>query len=201
MVRRTLGLLTLIGSLIACGSGGGSTGTAAQPAKPDRKPPDATPAVADARLTEQDWRLESLGAVGEEKPILGGTLITLEFGADGWIDGFSGCNKYRTTYRPGTAGTLAVRAEVRTNQSCPETIERQERTFLDVLHRVETYEVADGRLRLRYEGGSRNLIFRGVPDASLEKPEPTPSLPVPTSSQTQAKEEEPEVDSRGRPLK
>lgn len=176
MLRRTLGLVALVGSVTACGSGGGSAGVAAQQ---DKTPPASAPAVADSRLTAQDWRLESLGAVGQEKPIRGGTLITLEFGTDGWVDGFAGCNTYRTTYKPGAGGELDVRALVRSSKRCLDAIEMQETTYLDILHRVETYEVEDRRLRLFYEGGSRNLIFRGVPDASVEKPEVTPSPPIP----------------------
>jgi len=191
MVRRTLGFLLVAGSVVACGSGGGPGGGAPQR---NKTPPAPAPAVADERLSAQDWRLEGLGAVGQEKPVHGGTLITLSFDPDGTLDGFSGCNNYRTTYRPGAAGELAVRAMVRTSKSCPETIERQETTYLDVLHRVESYEVHDGRLLLFYEGGSRNLVYRGVPDAGAEVPGIAPGA-------TTSPEPEGEEDSSGRPVR
>jgi heat shock protein HslJ len=173
MVQRALALLVLAGLVLACGSRDGAEGTAPPQ---EKTPPAAAPSVLDERLLDREWRLESFGAMGEERPLLGTTTITLRFNDDRTLDGFAGCNTYRTTYRTGAAGELAVRALVRTNQECSDGVTRQETTYLDVLHRVESYEVSQDRLLLFYEGGSRDLVYRGAASADEDEPagEPTP---------------------------
>jgi len=162
MVARALAVLCLSAWFFGCSSGEPD----GAPAKQDKTPPSAGPAVKDQRLIGREWRLQSLGAVGEEKSLFPDTTITLIFNEDGTLDGLSGCNNYRTTYRAGAAGDLAVRAMVRTNKSCGFAIDRQETTYLDVLHRAESYEVHEDRLLVFYESGSRNLIFASATSSS-----------------------------------
>lgn len=171
MIVRALAMVCLAGCWIGCSSSESPGG-----AKPDQAAPAAGPSVQDPRLTGREWRLESFGAVGDERTPIGTEPITLLFNEDGTVDGSSGCNTYRTTYRTGADGTLAVRALVRTNKKCPSTIERQEKVYLDVLHRVESYEVHGDRLLVFYEGGSRNLVYSGATSSSApEGSSQTPS--------------------------
>lgn len=160
MARGLLALLTLAGFLAGCGSGNQADRTAAP--RETTAPAAAPPSVVDERLLGREWRLDSFGAAGEEKPLVADTKITLTFNADGTLDGFAGCNTYRTTFRSGSAGELTVRALVRSNDECSTAVNEQEKTYIDVLHRVESYEVSAGDLLLFYEGGSRDLVYRGV---------------------------------------
>jgi len=164
MIERVLAILCLAACWVGCSSGQSPEG-----AKSEGKSAPATAAAAavqDPRLIGREWRLESFGPVGDERPPVGIYPITLLFSQDGWLDGSAGCNTYRTTYRAGADGTIAVRAPVRSNKSCPSTIGRQEQVYLDVLHRAESYEVHDDRLLVFYEGGSRNLVYTGATSSS-----------------------------------
>ena len=163
MARRAFGHVLLLGIVLGIGCGSSADDAPdTQPETPDATPAPVVASVLDQRLLDRDWQLESLGAVGEEKPILRATKIALRFHDDGTLDGFSGCNTYRTTYRTGAAGEISVRALNRTADECTEGITRQEETYLDVLRRVESYEVHEDQLLLFYEGGGRDLVYRAA---------------------------------------
>ena len=176
MFERGLAILCIAACCVGCSSGG-----SADEAKPAEAAAEAAAGVQDDRLIGRQWRLESFGAVGEERVPIGLEPITLQFNQDGWIDGSTGCATYRTTYRTGADGTLAVRAIVRlkSNNNCPSTIERQDEVYVDVLHRAESYEVHDDRLLVFYEGGSRNLVYTGATSSS--SPAPAGSSQTPSS--------------------
>jgi len=159
MVRGSLVLVALTGLIAGCGSGNQTDRTAPPPRS---TAPAAPPSVVDERLLDREWRLESFGAVGDEKPLVADSRIALTFNEDGTLDGFAGCNTYRTTYRSGSAGELTVRALVRSNDECSAAVMQQETTYLDVLHRVESYEVSPDQLLLFYEGGDRDLVYRAI---------------------------------------
>ncbi len=76
-------------------------------------------------------------------PVLEGTQITLQWGADGVYQGQSGCNIYRGTYHLGAEGALTMDIPGVTRRQCasPEGIMDQEATYLSLLPRVVGYEL------------------------------------------------------------
>ena len=102
----------------------------------------------EALLIGAEWVVEDIG----------GTLIdrsraTLDFGADGRLAGRASCNAFTATYRL-TGESLTVGAAATTMMSCAPALMEQERRFMEILQRVQTFDVTDtGALVLRDDRG------------------------------------------------
>ncbi len=101
-------------------------------------------------LTGGEWVVEDIG----------GTLIdrsraTLDFGVDGRLAGRASCNAYTSTYKL-TGESLAIGATATTMMSCAPSLMEQERRFLEILQRVQGFDVTDtGALVLRDDLGRK----------------------------------------------
>jgi heat shock protein HslJ/uncharacterized lipoprotein YbaY len=102
----------------------------------------------EALLIGAEWVVEDIG----------GTLIdrsraTLDFGADGRLAGRASCNAYTATYRL-TGESLTVGAAATTMMSCAPALMEQERRFMEILQRVQGFDITDtGALVLRDDLG------------------------------------------------
>lgn len=112
-------------------------------------PPGDEPRV-DLRGT--DWTLAEMGGTADFARL----VPNLEFGADGTVSGFAGCNTFTGTYTV-TGGELTLGPLATTKIGCPRPASAVESAYLDALAGATTWSIgADGRLTL---GGAVPLIF------------------------------------------
>lgn len=146
--RPLLSLMLVLGCplLFSCAADGG--GRNAAPAKP--RPME---------LAGSKWTLVSLGGSTpeSEKP------LTLDFGADGKVQGNAGVNRYFATFaaqttRPGT-GTIRFSEIGSTKMAGPEPLMKQESGFLDLLA-LSTDFIAEGGILELSAGDRPTLRFR-----------------------------------------
>jgi heat shock protein HslJ len=118
------------------------------------QPPGAGDVLANTR-----WRLVSFGEPGAETPVVAGSTVTLEFGADGQVGGSAGCNSYGGKYQVHD-GTVSFGELVSTLMACvDERVMQQEQQYLAALQSTGRFELAGRRLTIRYAGGQDVLNF------------------------------------------
>jgi heat shock protein HslJ len=94
---------------------------------------------------------------GAVSSVVGGTLVTAEFGDDGRVTGRTGCNDYQATYTTDD-DTIAIGPVFTTRRACPsEAAATQEQAFLNALAAASTYEVSSDRATLRDPNGAAQL--------------------------------------------
>lgn len=82
--------------------------------------------------------------------VLGDSVLTVQFAADGRIGGSAGCNRYTGTYiSSGSAISIAQLGATRKLCTDPEKVMEQELAFLEALHSAATVRVEGDRLELR----------------------------------------------------
>ncbi len=98
---------------------------------------------AGAGLPGTTWVLTALGGSEDTADI----FPTLEFGADGTVSGFAGCNTYNGSYSlEGT--TLSFGPLASTKMGCPPPASEVESAFLQALSGVTSFTLAPDRLVL-----------------------------------------------------
>jgi putative lipoprotein len=125
------------------------------------------PAQNDAAITttvpsEPTWNaiMFNNGSSGIASVI--GVAITAQFGPDGQLSGFGGCNDYSGTYTTGQDGTVKIGPISTTKKACdqPANVMEQESQYLAALQSVTTFQVqsssltaqnANGELAVQYE--------------------------------------------------
>ncbi len=105
-------------------------------------------------LTGVEWVVEDIG----------GTLIdrsraTLDFGVDGRLAGRASCNAYTTTYKL-TGESLTIGATATTMMSCAPSLMEQERRFLDILQRVQRFDIGDTGALVLHDDLGRKITAR-----------------------------------------
>jgi heat shock protein HslJ len=171
------GLGILILALAACSSPTESIPNTGDGQTPGPVSPIVTPEPPDAGdpLANTQWRLVSFGEPGAEMPVIEGSAVTLEFGADGRVGGSGGCNSYGGVYQV-QGDSLSFGEIVSTLMACAdERVTQQEGQYLQALQSAGQFELADDRLAIRYGDGSGVLNF--VP-ASSPSPAPTGVTPA-----------------------
>ncbi|MFM5923751.1 MAG: META domain-containing protein [Novosphingobium sp.] len=98
----------------------------------------------DAAIGPGPWRVRSIGGV----PALDPAAPTIRFGADGRVNGSTGCNAFSGTFE--TSGdTLTIGALAMTRRACPGPIGVQEQKFVSALAAVAAYRsTASGGMAL-----------------------------------------------------
>jgi heat shock protein HslJ/uncharacterized lipoprotein YbaY/membrane-bound inhibitor of C-type lysozyme len=105
-------------------------------------------------LTGVEWVVEDIG----------GTLIdrsraTLDFGVDGRLAGRASCNTYSTTYKL-TGESLTIGATATTMMSCAPSLVEQERRFLEILQRVQRFDIGDTGALVLHDDLGRKITAR-----------------------------------------
>ncbi len=146
-------LLTVIALMMAnCDSSAAVTGIV----------PRATSSVQ-SKLTNTQWTLKSLGAVGAESPVVAGTTVTLKFGPDSRAAGSSGCNSFGGDYKA-TGDELSFGRIISTKRACTdERANQQEQRFFRAVESAIRFETGDGRLTIFYDRGRGALNFVNEP--------------------------------------
>jgi heat shock protein HslJ len=110
-------------------------------------------------LANTNWRLVSFGRVGEEKPVVQGTTITLKFGADDRAAGSGGCNSYSGTYRVRGDGLTFGRV-ISTMRACLDAkANQQEQQYFAALGSASRFRLSSNRLQISYDSAKSTLNF------------------------------------------
>jgi heat shock protein HslJ len=92
--------------------------------------------------------------------VLTGTKLTADFGKDGSLSGFGGCNEYHAPYKA-TAPKISIGPVSSTRKYCgqPAGVDDQETRYLAALETAATYTVEGNRLELRTASGALAADF------------------------------------------
>jgi len=109
-------------------------------------------------LTGSMWYLESIAGT----PAVDGTIVTLEFTADGEARGNTGCNIYRTQYNASDESITFDTNILTTRRACiADGAAEQETAFLDALRGANGYNVNGDQLTVTY-GDGEVLVFNSM---------------------------------------
>jgi polar amino acid transport system substrate-binding protein len=113
-------------------------------------------AVPENPLAGTRWRATALNG----NPVLTGTTLTAAFGADGRVNGSSGCNTYSATYTVNGA-QLAITPPTGTSALCaePQGIMEQEAAFLTALQSASSFSLEGGQLYVLSASGQALIEF------------------------------------------
>jgi heat shock protein HslJ len=113
--------------------------------------------VGQASLTENVWVLMSFGNPAAPQMAPPGSVLTVHFSEDGWMSGYSGCNRFNTSFTA-EDGTLTVGPVASTMMECLGDME-QERIYQGAISSVQSYEISGPNLALTYNNGAGVLNF------------------------------------------
>ena len=124
----------------------------------------AAPAAGEASPIASSWNAILFNDGRSAIVSVTGVQITAQFGADGQIAGFSGCNNYSATYTPGPDGTVQVGPIAATKKACsePANVMEQESHYLAALQSAATYQVEDDSLTVQNADGEMAVQYERV---------------------------------------
>jgi heat shock protein HslJ len=109
-----------------------------------------------ALLQGAEWVLEDIGG-----GIISDSRVMLNFTADGQVSGLGSCNHFTARYAL-TGEGLSISRAASTKMACAAPLMEQEQRFLDLLQRVQRFELtADGALILHASEQRRIVARRG----------------------------------------
>jgi heat shock protein HslJ len=117
-------------------------------------------------LAGTSWRATGINnGKGGVASIVGGSNVTVAFGADGRVSGSAGCNQFNAGYEaPGS--NLSIKAPVVTRKMCANpAVMEQEHAFLKALESVTTMRFEGNRLELRTATGALALGLTREPES------------------------------------
>ncbi|MEA3335254.1 MAG: META domain-containing protein [Chloroflexota bacterium] len=140
-------------------------------------------------LTGTPWQLISFNTGNALLSSLTTELITAEFGEDGNMTGFAGCNNYTARYRT-KDDSIEIGPAATTRKMCaePQDVMETEAGYLAALERAASYQIEGIELTLLDQDGTRVAIYRAsgetaevAPDTEVIAPavpvaEPTPEV-------------------------
>ena len=110
-------------------------------------------------LAGTSWRLVELNG----QPVIGTEPLTLNFGTDGRVSGYGGCNQFSGEYRQNGA-SLRIGPLLSTRRACLEpALNTQETAYFQALESTTRYSIEGGQLVL-YRGNQ--VIARFVPSGA-----------------------------------
>jgi len=89
----------------------------------------------------------------------GTEALTAEFGADGSLSGFAGCNTFTAEYVVAGTDELSITEVATTMKACDEAATTLEAQYLAALGNVATYELSGDTLTLRDSAGSTQVTY------------------------------------------
>ena len=93
-----------------------------------------------------------------------GVAITAQFGPEGQLSGFSGCNDYSGTYTIGQDGTVKMGPISATKKTCtePANVMEQESQYLAALQSAATFQVQGSTLTAQNANGAAGRPVRAL---------------------------------------
>lgn len=139
---------------------------AALPGETPPTAPEAGPASA-VDLAGTSWTLSALdGALP-----LAGTVVTLEFGADGTVSGTDGCNRFNTSYTQDGATLTINQPGISTMMACEEPVMTQAAAYMAALAATSGFMGGDRQLVLTDGDQLLATFVAGIAEAGGEMPE------------------------------
>ncbi len=108
----------------------------------------------EALLIGAEWVVEDIGGTLTDR-----SRATLDFGVDGRLAGRSSCNAYTTTYKL-TGESLTIGATATTMMNCEPSLMEQEQRFLDILQRVQRFDIGDTGALVLLDDRGRKITAR-----------------------------------------
>jgi heat shock protein HslJ len=128
------------------------TGAGRVLADPAAQAPTPAASAGSGELPGTSWDLAEMGPTGDFARI----VPTIEFGGDGTVSGFAGCNTFTGTFTT-DGSTLTLGPLATTRMACERPASAVEATYLEALAGVTSWSIgADGRLTL---DGAIPLIY------------------------------------------
>ena len=84
--------------------------------------------------------------------------VTADFGADGALSGFAGCNTYNATYEL-SDDTIAITGVVTTRKACADEAMTLESQYVAALEAATTYALSGDSLTLRDDDGAMQVTY------------------------------------------
>jgi heat shock protein HslJ len=107
--------------------------------------------AGDQVLANTEWRLVSFGRTGSVSNVIKGTKVTIRFGADGRVNGSSGCNSYSGTYRLRGSDASFGRM-ISTMRAClDQRANQQEQSYLAALQSASRFRLSSNQLTIFYD--------------------------------------------------
>jgi heat shock protein HslJ len=85
--------------------------------------------------------------------------LTADFGGDGVLSGFAGCNTYNATYELSTDGGISITGVATTRKACEEEAMTLERQYVAALENAATYAVSGDTLTLRDSADAMQVTY------------------------------------------
>jgi len=131
-------------------------------------------ALKPVSLSGSSWRVLSYNN-GKQAvvSVIIGMELTANFGEDGSLTGFAGCNNYNSTYKIDDENNIAIGPAAATMMMCaePEGVMEQEQQYLAALQTAATYSIELNRMDMRTAEGSRVATFELVESKMPAAPE------------------------------
>ncbi|HSQ27034.1 MAG TPA: META domain-containing protein [Anaerolineales bacterium] len=108
-------------------------------------------------LLDTIWLLEEYGNINEPAAVEAGTFITAQFTKEGLMSGYSGCNRYSTSF-VAENGRLEIGMPASSLRECLSGME-QEAVFQQALIKAESYAIKGDVLEITYDAGQGVLRF------------------------------------------
>ena len=121
-----------------------------------------TPVAGGGALADTSWLLGEV----EGTPVVSGTNADLIF-AEELAGGFSGCNRFTTSYQTDGSSTLTFGPIAGTRMACDQAANDFETTYLAALAKVAKYAMTADALTLSDSGGTVVLTYAAAPPASV----------------------------------
>ena len=130
-----------------------------QPVAPPQPPTSGNP-LAGTRWTVANFNNGTGAVVG----LIAGTTITMDFDANGRVQGKAGCNTYFANYQAG-GNVLSVSQPGTTNLFCdsPEGVMQQEQQFLAALQSAATFQITGSQLQIRTGADALAIMANRAP--------------------------------------
>ena len=161
--------LVVCAVLLVCLFTAGCSMRAPEPVPATTVPTPVPTVVPTTPLTDSSlsgpWTLEG-GMVGTS-PFISNVQVSINFGSDGTVSGFGGCNNYHGGYvLTGQATefgkTITIGPVTTTQMYCGDTSSSESR-YLSILQAVKTYTITNDKLMLRTADQSQLSYQRGYP--------------------------------------
>ena len=85
--------------------------------------------------------------------------VTADFGADGALSGFAGCNTYNATYELSGDDTISITGVVTTRKACADEAMTLESQYVAALEAATTYAISGDSLTLRDDDGAMQVTY------------------------------------------